>query len=35
MDYKQLIIELVKRIEDENLLKSLFYIIQKIFGRGI
>lgn len=34
MDYKQLIIELVRRIDDENVLKSLFYILQKIHKRG-
>ena len=34
MDYKSLIIELVNRIEDDELLKSLFYIIQKIHKRG-
>lgn len=35
MDYKQMTIELIQRIEDEKLLKSIFYIIQKLFGRGI
>ncbi len=35
MDYKKLIIELVDRIEDKKLLESIFYIIQKLFGRGI
>lgn len=35
MDYKQLIIEMINRIEDERIIKSLFYIIQKLLGRGI
>lgn len=35
MDYKQLIIELIQKTEDEKLLESLFYIVQKLFGRGI
>lgn len=29
-DYKNIIIEYVKRISDEKLLKSIYYIIQKI-----
>lgn len=29
-DYKKLTIELVKRINDSEMLKSLFYIIQKL-----
>jgi hypothetical protein len=35
MDYKSMIVELVDRIEDKKLLESIFYIIQKLFGRGI
>lgn len=35
MDYKELIVNLVQKIEDEKLLESIFYIIQKIIGRGI
>lgn len=35
MDYKEIIIELVGRINDEKTLESLFYIIQKMFGKGI
>lgn len=35
MDYKEILIELIKRIDDEKILESLFYIIQKLFGRGI
>ncbi len=33
-DYKEIIIELVKNMTDTETLKSLFYIIQKIVGRG-
>ena len=29
-DYKKLTIELIKRINDSEMLKSLFYIIQKL-----
>lgn len=32
-DYKKIIIELVKRINDLRLLESIYYIIQKL-GRG-
>lgn len=32
--YKELIIELVKGMTDSEMLKSLFYIVQKIVGRG-
>ncbi len=32
-EYKKIIIELVKRINDSRLLESIFYIIQKL-GRG-
>lgn len=32
--YKELIIELVKDLSDSETLKALFYIIQKIVGRG-
>ncbi len=35
MNYKELIINIINRINDEKLLESLFYIIQKLFGRGI
>lgn len=35
MDYKEILIELIKRIEDEKVIESLFFIVQKIFGRGI
>ena len=35
MDYKEIIIELISRIDDEKMLECLFYIIQKIFGKGI
>ena len=33
-DYKKLIIELLKPLEDNKLLESLFYVIQKLVGRG-
>lgn len=33
-DYRELIIELVKNLTDCDMLKSLFYIIQKVVGRG-
>lgn len=32
-DYKKIIIELVKRMDDSRLLESIYYIIQKL-GRG-
>lgn len=32
--YKELIIELVKDMTDNKLLKSVFYIIQKLMGQG-
>lgn len=35
MDYKELIISLIQKIDDNKLLESIFYIIQKIIGRGI
>ena len=35
MDYKEMIRYLVDEIEDNKVLESLFYIIQKIIGRGI
>lgn len=33
MNYKEMIICLIEMIDDEKLLKSLFYIMQKIIGR--
>ena len=33
-DYKKLIDELLKPIEDNKLLEALFYVIQKLVGRG-
>lgn len=33
-DYKKLINELLKQIEDNKLLEALFYVIQKLVGRG-
>jgi|GEM_PF-5849164 hypothetical protein len=33
-DYKEIIIELIKNMTDNETLRSLFYIIQKIVGRG-
>lgn len=33
-DYKKLINELLKPIEDNKLLEALFYVIQKLVGRG-
>lgn len=35
MNYKELIISVIDRINDEKLLESLFYIIQKLLGRGV
>ncbi|SDP02669.1 hypothetical protein SAMN04515624_105161 [Eubacterium maltosivorans] len=35
MDYKEFIIGLIKKINDEKLLESLFYVIQKLIGRGV
>lgn len=35
MVYKEMIMEIINRIEDEKLLESIFYIISKIWGRGI
>ena len=34
MDYKELLIATISRIEDKKLLESLFYIVQKIIGKG-
>lgn len=35
MDYKSFIIEIVKRIDDETVLKSLFVIVEKVWGKAI
>lgn len=35
MDYKEMIKYLIDEIEDNKMIESLFYIIQKIIGRGI
>lgn len=34
MDYKEMLISTINRIEDNKLLESLFYIVQKILGKG-
>lgn len=33
VDYKELTIELLKNIQDERIVKSLFYITEKIVSR--
>lgn len=35
MDYKDLIFEMIKQINDDKLLKSIYYILQKVIGKGI
>ncbi len=32
---KELIIEIINRMDDNKMIESILYIIQKIFGRGI
>lgn len=34
MDYKEMLIATINRIDDNKLLESLFYIVQKIIGKG-
>lgn len=34
MDYKEMLVTIINRIEDQKLLESLFYIVQKIIGKG-
>lgn len=34
MDYKEMLVTIINRIEDHKLLESLFYIVQKIIGKG-
>lgn len=33
-EYKELIMQLLENVEDNLLFESLFYLIQKIVGRG-
>lgn len=33
MDYKELIIELIKRIEDKEIIYAIYQIIQKIYSK--
>ena len=35
MDYKEMLIYLINELDDNRLMESLFYIVQKIIGRGI
>ena len=35
MDYRELLITLIDRIDDDQIIESLFYIVQKIIGRGL
>lgn len=35
MDYKEMLVYLINELDDSRLIESLFYIVQKIIGRGI
>lgn len=35
MDYKEMLVYLINEIEDSSVIEALFYIVQKIIGRGI
>lgn len=35
MDYKELLIYLINDIDDNKIIEALFYIVQKMIGRGI
>lgn len=32
---KELIIEMINRMDDNKMIESILYIVQKVFGRGI
>lgn len=34
MNYKKMIVELLEKIDDEKVMKKIYYIINRIFVRG-